>query len=150
MAAPSFTSSSYPSSNQISIFGPVYLPQVYAKDLAALQIASSGRVDVVLNDAPAFSIAEAAGTTSLVPAASSPTIALSSANSNAYVAVNAAEGSVTIHGQRITLDGNLTIMNNNNQLSMFVFRTNDADELELLKIIDNESNVVARFGRTYF
>lgn len=149
--AASFSSNSYPSSNQISIFGPVYLPQVYAKDLASLQIASSGRVDVVLNDRFAFSIAESAGTTSLVPSASSPTIAMSSTDSNAFVAVNAANGSVTIHGERICLDGNLTIMNNNNPLnSMFVFQTNSNDELELLKIINNESNVVARFGRTYF
>ena len=98
----------YPSSNQVSIFGPVYLPQVYARDLASLQIASSGAIDVVLNDAAAFALRESAGTTSLV--AQTDVFAISAADSNAFVAVNSVDDTVYIKGSNIVLDGDLRIV----------------------------------------
>lgn len=40
----------YPDYNQVSVFGPLYLPRVYGKDLSAFEVASSGYVAISLND----------------------------------------------------------------------------------------------------
>ena len=40
----------YPSSNFITTFGPVYLPRVYASNLSALEIGSSGTIEYTLYD----------------------------------------------------------------------------------------------------
>jgi len=40
----------YPDSNTISIYGPVWLPRVYGKDLTAFEIASSGKIAITIND----------------------------------------------------------------------------------------------------
>lgn len=46
----------YPDSNQINIFGTLYLPRVYGKDLTSFEIASSGAVAITLNDIHSFDI----------------------------------------------------------------------------------------------
>ena len=40
----------YPDSNNISIFGPLWLPRVYGKDLTNFEIASSGKISITIND----------------------------------------------------------------------------------------------------
>lgn len=40
----------YPDSNQINVFGPVYAPRVYGKDLGTLEIASSGKISYSVQD----------------------------------------------------------------------------------------------------
>ena len=46
----------YPSSNLYNVFGPVYLPRIYGKDLSAFEIASSGKVSITLQDTWALDI----------------------------------------------------------------------------------------------
>jgi uncharacterized protein (DUF2345 family) len=40
----------YPDYNQVNVFGPIYLPRVYGKDLTAFEVASSGYIAITLND----------------------------------------------------------------------------------------------------
>ena len=40
----------YPDSNTVSIYGPIWLPKVYGKDLTAFEIASSGKIAITIND----------------------------------------------------------------------------------------------------
>lgn len=40
----------YPSPQIVDIFGPIYTPRLYAKDLTAMEIASSGGVSIAMND----------------------------------------------------------------------------------------------------
>ena len=49
----------YPNSNNVAIFGPVYLPRIYGKDLTAFEIASSGKIAITLNDVHSFDISKA-------------------------------------------------------------------------------------------
>lgn len=44
------SSVNYPSPDFTSLFGPILAPRIYAKDLTALELASSGKVVVSLND----------------------------------------------------------------------------------------------------
>lgn len=46
----------YPDSNNISIFGPIWLPRIYGKDLTAFEIASSGKIAITVNDVHALDI----------------------------------------------------------------------------------------------
>lgn len=46
----------YPTNDQINIFGPLYVPRVYGKDLTAFEIASSGSVAITLNDIHSFDL----------------------------------------------------------------------------------------------
>lgn len=49
VANPTYTNM-YPDSNTISIYGPVWLPRVYGKDLTAFEIASSGKLAITISD----------------------------------------------------------------------------------------------------
>lgn len=46
----------YPDHDQVNIFGPLWLPRVYGKDLTAFEIASSGSIAVTLNDIHSFDL----------------------------------------------------------------------------------------------
>lgn len=60
----------YPASNLYNVFGPVYLPRVYGKDLSCFEIASSGKVSVTLHDTYALDIdRNIAGQTTSITAA---------------------------------------------------------------------------------
>lgn len=50
------TAIEYPTPNIVDVFGPIYTPRLYAKDLTAMEIASSGGVSFALNDARALDI----------------------------------------------------------------------------------------------
>ena len=54
-ATPSVT---YPDAGIYNVLGVTFAPRVYAKDLSALELASSGRISATLNDAFAFDISE--------------------------------------------------------------------------------------------
>lgn len=55
----------YPDSNNISVFGPLWLPRVYGKDLTSFEIASSGKIAITINDIHALDISKTGNTTSL-------------------------------------------------------------------------------------
>lgn len=46
----------YPNSNLYNVFGPVYLPRIYGKDLSSFEIASSGKIAITLQDTYAFDL----------------------------------------------------------------------------------------------
>ncbi len=48
----------YPSPQIVDIFGPIYTPRLYAKDLSAMEIASSGGVSIAINDTRSLDIYE--------------------------------------------------------------------------------------------
>jgi uncharacterized protein (DUF2345 family) len=48
----------YMDSNALSIFGPIWLPRVYGKDLTAFEIASSGKIAITLNDIHALDVSQ--------------------------------------------------------------------------------------------
>lgn len=63
---PSATDTSlYPDSNNISIFGPLWLPRVYGKDLTNFEIASSGKISITINDVHSLDFSKANGITKL-------------------------------------------------------------------------------------
>ena len=45
-----FGDSIYPEKNMINVFGPIYTPRVYGKDLSSFEIASSGSIALTLTD----------------------------------------------------------------------------------------------------
>lgn len=57
--------SMYPDSNNISVFGPLWLPRVYGKDLTSFEIASSGKIAITINDIHALDISSSNQKTSL-------------------------------------------------------------------------------------
>lgn len=55
----------YPDSNNISIFGPLWLPRVYGKDLTNFEIASSGKISITINDVHALDFSKTGRVTKL-------------------------------------------------------------------------------------
>jgi uncharacterized protein (DUF2345 family) len=55
----------YPDSNNISIFGPLWLPRVYGKDLTSFEIASSGKIAITINDVHSLDFSKTNGITKL-------------------------------------------------------------------------------------
>jgi hypothetical protein len=53
----------YPETTFLNVLGPAYIPRVYAKDLDALELGSSGKVAVTLHDVHALDIDQTASTT---------------------------------------------------------------------------------------
>ncbi len=53
----------YPSPDIVDVFGSIYTPRLYAKDLTAIEIASSGGVSFAVNDARALDIYDTADAT---------------------------------------------------------------------------------------
>ena len=91
----------YPEKDQVNIFGPIYVPRVYGKDLETLEIASSGSISFSVQDIhsldidrnnttsnvsiatlcnDSFSLTANAGAMSLAMAAGTNSISLASAN----------------------------------------------------------------------
>lgn len=44
----------YPTPDMVSVFGPIYAPRIYGKDLTSFEIASSGAVSIALEDIQSF------------------------------------------------------------------------------------------------
>lgn len=55
----------YPDSNTINVFGPLWLPRIYGKDLTSFEIASSGKIAITINDVHALDISSSNQKTSL-------------------------------------------------------------------------------------
>jgi uncharacterized protein (DUF2345 family) len=55
----------YPDSNNINVFGPLWLPRIYGKDLTSFEIASSGKIAITINDIHALDISSSNQKTSL-------------------------------------------------------------------------------------
>lgn len=134
----------YPDPSDVTILGEVFARGIYAKALDDLQIASSGRISVYLQDQYVFDLSNDGRTTSLTPATDSR---FTIGTSNVYIEMDTASNSLYLKSDSLTLDGELRIINNHNDLNNFIFRANASNELELIKILGDRSNVIARFGR---
>lgn len=76
----------YPTNDQINIFGPLYVPRVYGKDLTAFEIASSGSVAVTLNDVHSFDLARDTDNSNIVlQTYDQDSFAINVDNSNMYL-----------------------------------------------------------------
>ena len=72
----------YPGQDVVNVFGTIYTPRVYGKDMSALEIASSGLVTIALNDVHAIDFANAAGVTTLTSASNNAFLVLAGSNAS--------------------------------------------------------------------
>ena len=95
----------YPSSNLYNVFGPVYLPKIYGKDLSAFEIASSGKVSITLHDTYAFDLdRNVADQTSFLQTIPGDSFVLKDGNSKVAVKLDA-----NLHNLELTANSNLII-----------------------------------------
>ena len=149
----------------VDIFGQVYLSRLYAKNLDALEIASSGKVTISLNDVNAIDISK---TTSILD--SGEVVALTSTDSNGIL-LSTAENSASVYlsaascnlhlssrndvhiscSNNIYMNAKQLIINVSHMTTSYAFAVADTGELQLQQHaadIDGNMNtrVVARFG----
>lgn len=90
----------YPSSNMTSVLGPIYTPQIYAKDLDTLDIASSGRISFVVSETRVLDLYrdDTTDTTHFL-AASNESLLFEVENGNAQMLLDATTCNVEIFAQ---------------------------------------------------
>lgn len=81
-----------------NIFGPLYVPRVYGKDLTSFEVASSGKIALTVNDIYSVDISRIneSNKTYIAGAASNESLRLTTATSNAYIDLAAPTGTVTV------------------------------------------------------
>jgi hypothetical protein len=113
----------YPSACNPTIFGPVWLPRIYGKDLTSFEIASSGKVAITLNDVHAFDMSRylVSGSTyaSAIQATSNNALRLmAGSNSNMQLMMDTTTNTVSLASdsgsiQLASLDSNATLTMSN-------------------------------------
>ncbi len=88
----------YMDSNVITTFGPIYAPQLYARDLTALEIASSGKVAITLLDEHAFDIVDNSNNVILFQARDENSFKFQTENSEAYLFLGN-DSNIVMHGE---------------------------------------------------
>ena len=92
----------YPSSNFITTFGPVYLPRVYASNLSALEIGSSGTVEYTLYDVSSLEMSRNVASSNVIIQTPNlqDSLWIGANDSNMYLSMNAANNSniTTLYG----------------------------------------------------
>jgi hypothetical protein len=154
---PSSSTIGYPSSNFYNVFGPVYLPRIYGKDLSAFEIASSGKIAVTLRDQWAFdldrdsnlkttSLATVAGDSFLIAANSNQTSILFDSTSNNLsltasntILFNAANLSYTVTGDNTVTAGGSINLNAGSNVNV-----NAKEDV----ILASSSNVIVKLDHT--
>jgi len=106
----------YPAADQVNIFGPLYLPRVYGKDLTAFEIASSGSVAVTLNDIHSFDLVrDNANSNIVLQTYANDSFYINVANSNMYLGMDTTSNTATLFSSndiivqavdKLTLQGN--------------------------------------------
>ena len=100
---PSTSALNYPDSDMYNVFGPLYLPKVYGKDLSAFELASSGYIAVTLNDVYAFNLKRDDATNTVELNTTYNDNMLLSTGDKAYVSLSATNSNVLVYaGQNIT------------------------------------------------
>ena len=89
----------YPSYDIINVFGPIYTPRIYGRDLSALEIASAGSVTIALNDAHALDLWNAANTTYVTSLSNNSLKFVAGVGSNATFALSTSNFDVTTFSQ---------------------------------------------------
>jgi hypothetical protein len=86
----------YPDSEMYNVFGPLFLPKVYGKDLSAFEIASSGYIAVTLNDVYAFNLTRDDNTNTVQLNTTYDGNMLMSTGSNAYISLSATNSNALV------------------------------------------------------
>lgn len=79
---------SYTDSNLISTFGPVHAPRIYAEELTALELASSGKIAYTLSDAHALDMLDGGDNTIYLRARDANSLKLVTESSNVFVTLD--------------------------------------------------------------
>lgn len=85
----------YPDSNNISIFGPLWLPRVYGKDLTNFEIASSGKISITINDVHSLDFSKTGRTTKL-QAKSNDSFEINVSSNQMYFNFDATTNNITL------------------------------------------------------
>lgn len=85
----------YPDSNNISIFGPLWLPRVYGKDLTSFEIASSGKIAITINDVHSLDFSKTGRTTKL-QAKSNDSLEINVSSDKMYLNFDATNNDITL------------------------------------------------------
>lgn len=90
----------YPSSNMTNLFGPIYTPQVFAKDLDTLELASSHCISFAVNETRVLNMCrnDATSTTSL-SASSNESLLIEIENGNASILLDETSKNVEVFAQ---------------------------------------------------
>lgn len=89
----------YPSSNFITTLGPVYLPSIYASNLSALEVGSSGSIQYTLFDIHSLDVTRSSDSNILFNVCNqndSLSFALSNSNATAYIKLDGSNGANSI------------------------------------------------------
>jgi hypothetical protein len=105
----------YPSPDIVDVFGPIYTPRLYAKDLTAMEIASSGGVSFAVNDARALDIYDTADAT--LVAAYNPA---DTSSNNSYISFHKSLKTLKLFGKNgieigEQTGGNISLTSTSNQ-----------------------------------
>ena len=94
----SITASSieYPTSELANVFGQIYLPRIYGKDLTTFEIASSGNIAITLCDVHALDISNVSSNVVINPVLGNSLILANSPSSEARIELSSSEKSVSI------------------------------------------------------
>lgn len=112
----------YPSSNFNNVFGPIFLPRVYGKDLTAFEIASSGKIAITLNDVHALDISRSNFTTATdyvttINTRSNYALEISTSNKDVQVLLDAYSNDLrlkTLNNTSISASNNISINSKQN------------------------------------
>ncbi len=85
----------YPDSNNISIFGPLWLPRVYGKDLTNFEIASSGKISITINDVHSLDFSKSGRVTKL-QAKSNDSFEINVSSNQMYFNFDATTNNITL------------------------------------------------------
>lgn len=103
----------YPSPDMVSVFGPIYAPRIYGKDLTSFEIASSGAVSIALEDTQSFLLTrDVANSNVMINTLSNDSFGIYTNNSNMYLVFDSTSNNATLYGNsnvNIIADSNLNI-----------------------------------------
>ena len=116
----------YPDKSQISVFGPLYVPRVYGKDLSSLEIASSGKVAMTLEDVHSFDLSRDLATSNIsLTTMSNDSFHINVNNNGAYINMDGRTNVVTIHSDNsINFDGAALGLETANTLNITSYSNN--------------------------
>ena len=105
----------YPSPDIVDVFGSIFTPRLYAKDLTAMEIASSGGVSFAVNDARALDIYDTADAT--LVAAYNPS---DTSSNSSYISFHKTLKTLKLFGRNgvevgESTGGNLSLLASSNQ-----------------------------------
>lgn len=113
----------YPLPGDASVFGPIYAPRVYARDLTMLELASSGAICLSLEDREALLFARGAtacnSRTTYVQAADSNGVLSIGAGASTMVNLDGQASSVTVDSRDFNVLGDITLSGNIKTASFF-------------------------------